>query len=225
MQARARYDDVVARGGARSWPSALARRARRACARLLVDPGIGFAKTAAHNLRAAGAPAASCARSAARSWSAPRASRSSGKLTGRAVDARELATAAANAAAVAARGQHRARARRRGASAMPSPSRCESRRACDGRPAPRCSTGLTVREALIAAADIIIVYYVDLSRAAAHQGHARGADADRPGARRRRLLRRQAARADDADLAARQPHQLLRSSSSSSSSSTTSAAA
>jgi dihydropteroate synthase len=100
MQAHARYTDVVrevVRELAERFDAALA--AGVAGTRVLVDPGLGFAKTGAHNLellarlgelRALGCPVV------------VGASRKSflGALTGRAVDDREIATAAANAAAI-----------------------------------------------------------------------------------------------------------------------------
>jgi dihydropteroate synthase len=101
MQSRATYDEVV-----REVREELAERVASAVeagvprARIFVDPGLGFAKTAEHNLallarlgelRALGCPIV------------VGASRKSflGKLTGRAVDDRELATAAADALAIA----------------------------------------------------------------------------------------------------------------------------
>ena len=100
MQAHARYTDVV-----REVMAELSERVDAAlsagvpAARVLVDPGLGFAKTGAHNLellarlgelRALGCPIV------------VGASRKSflGALTGRAVDDRELPTAAANTAAI-----------------------------------------------------------------------------------------------------------------------------
>ncbi|MGZ3443228.1 MAG: dihydropteroate synthase [Polyangia bacterium] len=100
MQSQARYDDVV-----REVMRELSARVDAAVAagvpmaRILIDPGIGFAKTGAHNLellarlgelRAFGCPIV------------VGASRKSflGTLTGRAVGDRELATAAANTAAI-----------------------------------------------------------------------------------------------------------------------------
>ena len=108
MSARAEYDDVV-----REVRDELAERVARAVeagvprARVLVDPGLGFAKRAEHNLRLLarldgiaqlGLPIV------------VGASRKSflGKLTGRAADARELATAAADTAAIL-RGAHMVR--------------------------------------------------------------------------------------------------------------------
>ena len=102
MAARARYDDVV-----REVRDELAERVARAeragvaRARILVDPGLGFAKTAEHSwtllarlgaLAALGCPIV------------VGASRKSfvGHVTGRAAGAREFGTAAANAAAVLA---------------------------------------------------------------------------------------------------------------------------
>ncbi|MCA1663026.1 MAG: dihydropteroate synthase [Myxococcales bacterium] len=100
MQAHARYTDVardVVRELGERFDAALA--AGVAATRVLVDPGLGFAKSGAHNLelvarlgelRALGCPIV------------VGASRKSflGALTGRAVDDREVATAAANSAAI-----------------------------------------------------------------------------------------------------------------------------
>jgi dihydropteroate synthase len=100
MQAHARYTDVVREVlDELSTRVAAARAAGVARERIWIDPGLGFAKTAEHNLeilarlgefRALGCPIV------------VGASRKSfvGALTGREVGARELGTAAANAAAV-----------------------------------------------------------------------------------------------------------------------------
>jgi dihydropteroate synthase len=98
MQSRASYGDVVIEV-LNELSERVARARAAGVARVLVDPGLGFAKTAEHNLTLL-----------ARLGELARlgcpivvgASRKSflGQLTGRAVDARELATAAADAAAV-----------------------------------------------------------------------------------------------------------------------------
>ena len=77
MQHDADYGDVVAEVTAflRARLDA-AERAGIGADRLVVDPGIGFGKTAAHNLELLGA-SASCLGSVRRSWSAGRASRRS----------------------------------------------------------------------------------------------------------------------------------------------------
>ena len=98
MQREARYDDVVAEVQAE-----LAERVARARAagvrRIFVDPGIGFAKTAEHNL------ALLTHLSSLRALGCPivvGVSRKSflGRLTGRPVEDRELATAAADTVAI-----------------------------------------------------------------------------------------------------------------------------
>jgi dihydropteroate synthase len=100
MSARARYDDVV-----REVVAELAQRIEAATAagvareRVLVDPGLGFAKSAEHNV------ALLANLDAVAALGCPvvvGASRKSflGKLTGREVNERELATAAADTAAV-----------------------------------------------------------------------------------------------------------------------------
>ena len=184
-------------------------RARRASWSI---PGSASARRAEHNLDAAGARSASCA-----ALGCPvvvGASRKSflGTLTGRDVGERELATAAADTRGDPARRARGARPRRRRAARRDraSPTRSRARGAVR-RERARCSLfhGLTVRECAHRRRRHPHRLLPHLPRAAAHQGHARGADADRHRARRRRLLRRQAARADDAVVAARQPHQLL----------------
>ena len=100
MAEQAVYDDVV-----REVKAELEERIARAVeagvprGRLLVDPGLGFGKTAAHNLQLLGRLAELRALGCALVVGASRKS-FLGKLTGRAVDARELATAAADTAAI-----------------------------------------------------------------------------------------------------------------------------
>ena len=103
MQDDPRYDDVV------DDVKRLPRRADRGRVaagideeRIWVDPGIGFGKTARAQPRAAAPPAASCASSAARSWSAPRARASSAARPAREVGDRLGGTIASNVLALAA---------------------------------------------------------------------------------------------------------------------------
>ena len=210
------------------------RRARVAAgvaeSRILVDPGLGFAKTGAHNLallraarRAAGARLPDRRRRVAQV--VPRhAHRARGRRS-RAGDG------GGRHRGHPARRQRRARARRARAAGRRRRRRCDRARAqARGGVAHEAARlrlfhSLTVREGLIAAVRHPHRLLRHLPHAAAHQGHARGADAHRHRARRRRLLRRQAARADDACRGCSTTSSTTRSSSSSSSSSTTSAAA
>ena len=84
MQRDPRYRDVVGEvdgvpGRARARPRSAAGVARE---RILIDPGIGFGKTVEHNLELLARLQRARARSACRSWSGPRASRSSGTSRG-----------------------------------------------------------------------------------------------------------------------------------------------
>ena len=80
MQDDPRYDDVVGRGRAPSWPSGPTRRARPACDEVWVDPGIGFGKTVDHNLALLRHLPELVAPGASRWWSARAARASSGAV-------------------------------------------------------------------------------------------------------------------------------------------------
>jgi len=100
MNAHARYDDVVGevkRELSERIDAALS--AGVAGARILVDPGLGFAKSGAHNLELLARLGDICALGCPVVVGASRKS-FLGALTGRAVDDREVATAAANTAAI-----------------------------------------------------------------------------------------------------------------------------
>jgi dihydropteroate synthase len=100
MNAHARYDDVVGevkRELIERIDAALS--AGVAGARILVDPGLGFAKSGAHNLELLARLGDICALGCPVVVGASRKS-VLGALTGRAVDDREVATAAANTAAI-----------------------------------------------------------------------------------------------------------------------------
>ena len=100
MTAHARYSDVVLevkRELSERIDAAIA--AGVAGARILVDPGLGFAKSGAHNLELLARLGELCALGCPLVVGASRKS-FLGTLTGRAVDEREVATAAANTAAV-----------------------------------------------------------------------------------------------------------------------------